>query len=133
MAYGPGSVSSPQPAGYPYPYYPPPPHPTLTLIPIHTRPSFLFHCHFRLVVLGGMVAIPAVVTPVDTLVISQEVAIPADLTAVQVVQVDTEDLQAEDFTDIVSFSGKHVIHSKSRFRSDEKLLQQLLYSSRAIL
>ncbi|RPK28669.1 hypothetical protein EDO6_04196 [Paenibacillus xylanexedens] len=62
-------------------------------------------------------AIPAVVTPVDTLVISQEVAIPVDLTAVQ---VDTEDLQAEDFTDIVFFSGKQVIHSKSRFRSDEE-------------
>jgi len=67
-----------------------------------------------------MVAIPAVVTPVDTLVITREVAIPADLTAVQVVQVDTEDLQAEDFTDIVFFSGKQVIHSKSRFRSDEE-------------
>lgn len=53
--------------------------------------------------------IPAVVTPVDTLVISQEVAIPVDLTevdlAVRVVRVDTEDLQAADFTDIVSFSG----------------------------
>ncbi|WP_340398629.1 hypothetical protein [Paenibacillus sp. FSL H8-0079] len=35
-----------------------------------------------------------------TMVLSQEVAIPADLT-----EVDTEDLQAEDFTDIVSFSG----------------------------
>ncbi|OMF01307.1 hypothetical protein BK124_01120 [Paenibacillus amylolyticus] len=64
-----------------------------------------------------MVDIPAVVTPVDTLVISQEVAIPVDLTEVaiqadlmeagRVVQVDTEDLQAEDFTDIVSSSGNH--------------------------
>lgn len=56
-----------------------------------------------------MVDIPAVVTPVDTLVISQEVAIPVDLTevdlAVRVVQVDTEDLQVEDFTDIVSSTG----------------------------
>ncbi|KLU55275.1 hypothetical protein EL84_24770 [Paenibacillus sp. VT-400] len=64
-----------------------------------------------------MVDIPAVVTPVDTLVISQEVAIPVDLTEVaiqadlmeagRVVQMDTEDLQAEDFTDIVSSSGNH--------------------------
>lgn len=56
-----------------------------------------------------MVDIPAVVTPVDTLVISQEVAIPVDLTevdlVVRVVQVDTEDLQAADFTDIVSSTG----------------------------
>jgi len=63
-----------------------------------------------------MVVIPAVVTPVDTLVISQEVAIPVDLTevdlAVRVVPVDTEDLQAEDFTDIASFSGNSLDLSK---------------------
>ncbi|WP_222125230.1 hypothetical protein [Paenibacillus xylanexedens] len=44
-----------------------------------------------------------------TMVLFQEVAIPADLTevdlAVRVAQVDTEVLQAEDFTDIVSSIG----------------------------
>ncbi|GAS82550.1 permease [Paenibacillus amylolyticus] len=53
--------------------------------------------------------IPAVAIPVGTMVLSLEVAIPADLTevdlAVRVAQVGTEVLQAEDFTDIASFSG----------------------------
>lgn len=56
--------------------------------------------------------IRAVAIQVGTMVLSLEVAIPADLTAVdpavRVVPVDTEDtedLQAADFTDIVSSTG----------------------------